>query len=216
VNTLSDELFSDKDVHELRQALDLDFEADGPKIVETIKVRFGELASLREAVSAADQEKVFAEQYPQYWNEHRKLMERDRENSARTFSESVKTVREQKGYGLVETKQGLSTLAQDKIIEMHKKFSEGNATVDDFEECIKTITQGGILKFGEIGNSSEENLPDFDTSTSTGIVGARRVFAEVVSKVQTEHPDWDYMKCVSEAGKKHPDLADAYRVTLPA
>src|SRR5215831_1373863 len=120
VNKLSD-LVSDKNVHELQRVLDLDVESDGDKIVETVKIKFGELASLREAVDAADQEKIFAEQYPQYWQEHRKLMERDRENSARTFSESVKSIREQKGYGLIETKQGLSSLAQDKIIEVHKK-----------------------------------------------------------------------------------------------
>jgi hypothetical protein len=214
-NTLS-EPFSDKDVAELRRVLDLPVDAAGDKIVESVKVKFGELHTLREAVSAADQEKVFAEQYPQYWNEHRKLMERDREHMARTFTESVATIRDQQGYGLVDTKRALSTVARDKVAEVHKKFSEGTATAEDFEECIKSITNGGIVQFGEMGNSTEDNLPDIDTSSAPGIAGARKLFAEVVSKVQSEHPDWEYIKCVEEAGNKHPDLAGAYRVTLPA
>lgn len=215
-NTLSDGLFSDKDVNELRRVLDLPVDAHGDKIVETIKVKFGELHSLREAVSAADQEKVFAEQYPQYWGEHRKLMERDREHTAKSFSESVSKVRDQQGYGLVETKRGLSTVAVEKVTTTHKKFSEGTVTLEDFEECIKSIVNGGIVQFGEIGNSTDDSLPDIDTSSAPGIAGARKLFAEVVSKVQREHPDWDYLKCVDEAGNKHPDLAGAYRVTLPA
>lgn len=204
---------TEKELRELRNVLDVD---DDAKIVETVKIRFGELAALRDAVSASEQERIFAEQYPQYWSEHKKLMERDRENTAKSFAESVQKIRKSEGYGLKDTRQGLSAVALQKVIDVHKKFGEGKATITDFEECIKTITNGGIVQFGELGSSTDDDIPDIDATTATGVVGARRVFAEVIARVQREHPDWPYMECVAEAGKKHPDLAEAYKVTLPA
>jgi Mu-like prophage I protein len=207
----------EKDAHELLRALDLPVDADGVKVVETVKLKFGELAELQSREAAQDQEKLFAEKYPQYWSEHRKLMERDRDNSAHAFSESVSRIRKAEGYGLKETKQGLSPQAKEKVAEVHKKFSEGTASIDDFEECIKEIVNGGIVAFGELGSTGDDDtLPEIDTSTANGVAQSRKLFAEVVQKIQNEHEDWDYMKCVDEGRKKHPDLYDAYQVALPA
>jgi hypothetical protein len=204
---------TEKDLRELRNVLDVD---DDAKIVETVKVKFGELSALRDAVAASEQEKHFAEQYPQYWEEHNKLMERDRTNSAKVFSESVSRIRKAEGYGLKDTRMGLSVAALEKVVDTHKKFAEGTATIEDFEACLKSIVQGGIVEFGEIGSSSEEALPDVDTNTAVGLAGARKLFAEVVSRVQKENPELDYLGAVAEASKKHPDLAQSYSLTLPA
>jgi hypothetical protein len=209
--------FAEKDARELFKVLDLDSDVKPEKVVETIKVKFGELDALRDAVSAADQEKVFAEQYPQYWEEHRKLMERDRDNSAKAFAETVAKVRKTEGYGLKETKQGLSVESLAKIQEVHKKFAEGTVTSEDFEECIKTIVNGGIVQFGELGsNATDDDIPEIDTNSATGVAAARKLFAEVVAKTQRENEGMDYNKALAEAAKKHPDLAEAYMVTLPA
>jgi hypothetical protein len=204
---------TEKDLRELRAVLDVD---DDGKIIEAAKIKFGELTALREAVSASDQERIFAEQYPDFYREHRALMERDRKNAARVFAESISKVRKSEGYGLKETRQGLSVAAMETVIDTHRKFAEGKGTTEDFETCLKAIFNGGIVQFGEIGSSSDDALPEIDTTSATGVAGARKIFAEVVSKVQNEHPDWDYLACVTEAGKKHPDLAESYKISLPA
>jgi len=207
----------EKDAHELLRVLDLPVDADGVKVVEKAKLMFGELHELKLHQDATEQEKQFAEKYPQYWEQHNLLMKRDRENSARAFSESVQKIRKTEGYGLKDTKQGLSTMALEKLQEVHRKFAEKTVTVDDFEDCIKTIVNGGIVQFGELGsNGDDDSVPEIDTSSATGVAAGRKLFAEVVQKVQKEHEDWDYMKCMEEAAKKHPDLAEAYKVTLPA
>jgi hypothetical protein len=103
------------------------------------------------------------------------------------------------------------------VEETHKKFSDGKATVVDFEECVKTIVNGGILEFGEIGSGKgEDEVPVIDNTTATGVAQARKIFAEVVSKIQQENPEWDMVKAMSEAARKHPELAETYQVTLPA
>lgn len=198
--------------YELRNALGINGDGD---IVEAVRLQLGELTELRRNVDAASQEKKFAEEYPAYWQEHNKLMDRDRENSAKAFSETVARVRKAEGYGLKETAKGLSAMSLSKVKDLHKKFSEGAATVDEFEDCIRTIVNGGIVEFGEIGASTTEDVPLVDTTTSGGIVNARKLFAEVVAKTQTDNPEWDYKKCMDEAAKKHPDLAEAYSVALP-
>lgn len=211
--------FEEKDERELRKILDIDTAAefDSGKLVEAVKLKFGELAALKEAVSVADQEKEFAEKYPAFWNEHNELMKRDRANSAKTFSQSVETVRRAEGYGLRETRQGLSAAALTKVEDMHIKFAEGKASLADFEECIKTITNGGIVKMGEIGSSTEDdNLPMVDTSSAVGVAAARKLFGDVVSKEQAKNDKMTYPQAVAEAAKKHPELWEAYQIALPA
>jgi hypothetical protein len=204
---------TEKDLRELRNVLDVD---DDGKIAEAVKVKFGELEQLRNAVSASEQERIFAEQYPQFYDEHRKLMERDRKNTARNFSESVEKIRKAEGYGYKETRQGLSVACKEKVIDAHMKFSEGKGTLADFEDIIKAIVNGGIVQFGEIGSGADDDLPEIDTTGATGIAAARKVFAEVVGKIQRDNPEMSLMEASAEAAKKHPDLAEAYQVALPA
>jgi len=196
---------------ELRKALGI---ADDGDIVEAVKLQSGEITELRRNADAITQEKKFAEEYPAYWGEHQKLMQRDRQTSARAFSESVSRVRKAEGYGLRETAKGLSVMALSKINDLHLHFAEGTATQEEFEECIRTIVNGGIVEFGEVGSSSIEDVPLIDTSSANGIVAARKLFAEVIQKIQADNPEWDYLKCMAEAGKKHPDLAEAYQVPI--
>ena len=119
--------------------------------------------------------------------------------------------------GLKETHDGLSAQALTVIQETHMKFAEGKATIEDYEKTIKTIVNGGIVKFGEIGSSSEgDPLPEYDTTSATGVAAARRLFGEVVAKVQRENDGMGYMEAVAEATKRHPDLAEAYKIALPA
>ena len=198
---------------ELRNILGISVDSDP---IEAARLQLGELTELRRSVDAASQERKFAEEYPAFWNEHNKLMDRDRDSSARQFSESVSRVRKAEGFGLKETAKGLSSMSLTKVKDLHKKFSEGTATLEEYEDVIRTIVNGGIVEFGEIGTTSSDDIPLIDTSTAPGIAGARKLFAEVVGKIQGENPEWDYRRCMDEAAKKHPDLAEAYAVALPA
>jgi Mu-like prophage I protein len=206
---------TEKDLRELLKVADVD---DEGKLVETVKLAFGELSQLKHNQDAATQEKEFSERYPQYWDEHNKLMAKTRSQDAKAFSESVSRVRKAHGNGLVETRQGLSTVAKEKIEELHKKFAENNATPEEFEDCIKTIMNGGLLEFGEIGTSKngEDDIPEIDSSSATGIAGNKKLFAEVLAKVQKENPDLTWHQAYAKAAEKHPDLAEASRVALPA
>jgi len=206
----------DNVAHELLRVLDLPVDAGDEQVLDATKKKFGELVDLRNAVEAEDQERKFAEKYPQYWAEHNALMERDRAHTARMFAESVQRVYKSEGLGLRETRMGLSTVAREKVEEVHRKFGERTVTVEDYEAAIKAIMSGGILEFGELGSGTDDDIPDIDTNSATGVAGARRYFAEVVSKIQRENPELEYMEAVEQAAKKHPDLAAAYRVTLPA
>jgi Mu-like prophage I protein len=207
---------------QLRQMFDVDVNGD---LVEAAKLKFGELDSLKKAIAKSDQERHFADQYPQLWEEHNALMERDRKNAAKNFSESVSKIRKSEGVGLKETRQGLSARAIEEIRDTHMKFSEGKATTDDFENCIKTIVNGGILEFAERGSSNgEDPLPEVDNTTATGVADARKLFSELTSKAMDEQSEEvkklshneRLMKAMEEVSRKHPDLAETYRVTLPA
>lgn len=204
---------TEKDLRELRNVLDVD---DDGKILETVRHKFGEMAALRDAVSASEQERVFAEQYPQFYEQHQQLMDKNRRNDAKAFSESVQPLRKNEGFGLKQTRMGLSTAALETIAEAHMKFAEGRGTLDDFEKVVKGIMNGGVVQFGELGSSGDEDIPEIDTSTAPGVAASRKLFAELVAKVQRENPGMDIIEASNEVAKKHPDLADNYRVTLPA
>jgi len=211
--------FAEKDARELLHALNLDHDTKPEEVMEKLKIMFSEVKELRRGQSATDQEKKFAEEYPEFWGEHNQLMERDRTNSAKAFAEGVKTIRRPEGFGLKNTKLELSVQAQAEIVEVHKKFAEGKVTQEDFEKVIKTVVNGGIVKFGEIGSGREDDsIPDVDVDTPGGLAGARKLFAEVALKIQKDNAEknMSYDEACEVAAIKHPDLAEAYRVTLPA
>jgi hypothetical protein len=200
-----------KEAQELLRTLDLPVDAKPEKVLEATKLAFGELTELKSKRDAADQEKEFSEKYPDFYDEHNKLMERDRKNSAHNFSESVKTLRKPSGKGLVEVRQGLSKTAIDKIEEVHMAFAEGTATSEDFEECVKTIVHGGIVEFGEIGTDKDgkDNVPIVDNAQD-----AKKAFSELMNKAMAENPEWDAEKALAETANKHPDLFEQSRQTI--
>jgi hypothetical protein len=186
------------------------------KVKETVTTMFSEMTQLREAVNASAEEKQFAEKFPSYWREHQELMERDRNARARQFSESVSSLTKPEGESFVPTGVGLSALAMDKITEIHIKFSEGTATLADFEEVVKAITQGGTVTYGENGSSRVREETILDTGNATGVSNVRKLFAEKIAEVQRDNPDMEYNEAINEAAKRYPDIAAAYRVPAPA
>jgi hypothetical protein len=206
---------TDTQAVELLRVLDLPTESDGDKIVEATKLMFGELAEVKRTADAATQEKEFAEKYPQFWQEHNALMIENREHNAKTFSESIKDVRKAEGRGLRNTRQQLSGLALEKVEKLHMKFAEGDATVEEFEDCIKTIANGGIVQMGEIGSSAsgEDKEPIVDLND---VQASRIAFNEQIMRVQAEEPELDFRAAYAKAAALHPDLAEAANVSAAA
>lgn len=206
--------FGEKDAHELLSVLDLPGDAKPAVVVEAVKVAAGELKKFRDNQSAAEQEKEFSERYPEYYEEHKKLMEKSRDNDAKIFSEGIAVVKRPEGKGLVKTRQQLSVVAREKVQETHKKFADGSITIDDFEECIRTITSGGIVEFGEVGTSGEEDdVPEFPDN-ATGVAGAKKAFAELMNAHMKENPDDSEQQAMEAVATKYPELFAQTRATV--
>ena len=215
--------FTEENVTELRQLLDIPADSDSDAFMSVARNAFSELKTFKDSIGQTQQEKQFSEQFPAVWAEHVQLLESNRVGSARAFAESVQRLTTPKGEGdnitFEPTRNGLSALALETIADVHKKFSEGTATMEDFEGVIKAITNGGVVEFGEVGSSAEKDLPAIDTATAQGIAGTRRVFADKVAEVQKQYSDknegkeMEFSEAVAKASEMYPDLAAAYRAT---
>lgn len=206
---------TEEELAALRKALGLKEDATVELITTTASTVFSEQAALKAAVGAATEEKQFAEKYPTMWAEHQKMRERDNENTAVQFSESVAQITRTEGDAQKPTDKGLSSLAIEGVKNMHKKFAEGTATQADFEDVIRTITHGGIVDFSEKGSQRDRDLIQLDTTTPGGLHEARKMFAEKVAETMNAD-SVDQSTAIKLVSEKHPELSAAYRVTLPA
>jgi hypothetical protein len=145
----------------------------------------------------------------------------NRENSAKHFSERVKRFHELKNDKLEPTNFGLSGLALQEITAAHKKFSEGTGTVEDFEKVVKSVVENGLVEYGEHGSSLEEDVPIVDLSGTPGAsVANRKAFMELVNKkvadAKKDGKEIEFSEAVKLATRENPELAKAYRHSVPA
>lgn len=206
---------NEEELAALRKALGLKEDASVELITTTASTVFSETAALKQAVNAATEEKQFAEKYPTVWAEHQAMRERDNDNTATKFSESVAQITVTEGEAQKSTGKGLSALALEQVQSVHKKFAEGSVTLADFESVIKTITQGGIVDFSEHGSNKSVDLVQIDTATPHGLHEARKLFAEKIAEIKVKD-ELDDSAAFDMAVTRFPELAAAYRVTLPA
>lgn len=204
-----------EELTELRKKLELGEDAPVVDIIAAAGKAFSESKTMAELTNAVDEEKKFSEQYPAMHAEHVRMREAGNISRAKEFSESVATLKRPEGENMIPTKNGLSALALDKVQEVHKAFSEGKATITQFEDVIKTITQGGIVVFGEEGSSIPPEPVVIDTSNAEGIANTRKLFAEKVAEIQKKD-ELSLTAAMAEAAKQYPDLASAYRATAAA
>jgi hypothetical protein len=181
---------------------------DHSELVTAVKNKFAE--------DMTPEEKKFSEDYPTQWAEMQRLTSESNARAGRAFSESVQTLKKQDGENLKPTEYGLSSQAQVVIADVHKKFAEGTATVEDFENAIKAITEAGIVRFGESGSTQQPEAIVVDTNSATGIRDARKLFAEKVKEIQNEGDGVDFNEALRLASAKFPELADAYQAAAPA
>jgi hypothetical protein len=198
----------------IRTALNLSADASDSEVETTIANLVAEVEPLRQATAHATEEQRFAREYPAMYREHVEQREQNISNRATAFVDSVRTTKTAVGERLVDSKFGMSALAADTVLDAHKKFAKGEGTLADFEKSIAVIMNGGMVEYGERGSSIPVTETGVDTSTMAGISNTRQLFANKVAEIQ-ESDKVDYKTALNLAAQRYPDLAAAYKVTVP-
>jgi signal peptide peptidase SppA len=211
-------ILTDEQLNALKASVGLTSSASEDELLEKVKNISTEHATLSVAKAKSESEKLFADQNPQMYAEHMRLLDKDRTNEAKSFAASVSKIKRPVGDTFEDTGFGLSALAVETIAEAHIKFAKGEGTTADFENAISSISTG-MVKFTEDGSSRPKNPPEVDTATRVGLMKARQDFAGIVDQVRSEYAQnnngkvMDYLEAVQEAAKRDPELAEAYTMT---
>lgn len=204
---------------ELFKLFGIDPNADNAEelLTTAVTTMHSEASALRKAVDVSSQEAKMQAEFPDVWEKHQELMKRDRETSAKSFVDSVSTVTRAEGTAMKPTTQGMSAFAMETVTQTHMKFADGTASVDDFETCIKAVTQGGIVDYAEKGSAKTKEIDPnvIDTSTAAGLQNARMQFGALVNEIQRED-ELSYEAAIAEAARRNPKLAAAYHQTISA
>lgn len=190
--------------------------ADDADVIAWIKETHDELMPLRELKTQTETRKKFNEEYPEEAAEIERLRERDRETSAKEFSEAYADRRVTNKIGEGDeakdepTTLGLSALAVETIREGAKKFSDGTFTVDDYKGTLDAIMNNGIVDYGTHGSSRESEVIE----PAGSVRDVRKQFSEVIAQIQ-ETDKLDFEAAYKVAAEKHPDLFLAYKTNKP-
>jgi Mu-like prophage I protein len=181
----------------LREILGLGDDAD---IIKAVTEMHTEVKPLREAAKNHSEAKSFAEAYPEQARELAEARNERMENRARAFSEQFTNILDDQGK---PTGKGYPAVVVEKLKDVHKKFSEGTANVNDFTEVLELVGRTGLVDFTEHGSSSTNAFTRDDGDNA-------KAFAEAVAQIQT-NDKLDYEAAVNMAIERHPQLFDAYR-----
>jgi hypothetical protein len=187
----------------LREVLGLDPDADIIKAVENV---MAEVKPMREAAKEHSERKSFAERYPAEAAKLARLEAKDKESNAKAFSEQFRMLHDDGGK---PTNKGFPAVVINKLEEVHKKFSEGNANVVDFTEVVELIGKTGMVDFAEQGSSRTDSYMDNITPKNSA-----KAFADKVLETQ-ENDQVDYNTATKITAEKYPDLFDAYQASIP-
>lgn len=199
-------------LNELYQLFGVDTEE---ALIAAITSVHSEATSLRTAVDASSKHLKFAQEYPEEAARMLALENTGRESAATSFADSISKIKRMDGDKLVATEHGISALAHDTIKDTHLKFACGQGSLADFEKAMTVVVNGGIVDYGEHGSAREPEDQIFDASTPQGLANARQQFADMITLIQV-NDKLDYEAAMNEAATRYPDLAAAYRTTLPA
>lgn len=184
----------------LREILGLGDDAD---IIKAVSDIHAEVKPLREAAKAHSERKSFAEAYPEQARELEESRKERRDNAAKMFSDRFMNILDKDGK---PTGKGYPAVVTNKLIELHKKFSDKTATVVDFTEVMDLIGNTGLVDFSEAGSSRQETYENIDHP--------EKAFADKVIEIQTED-SIEYMAAVAIAERKYPELFEAYQRSIP-
>lgn len=185
-------------------ALGIEFNADmsDEDLAQAVAGRMDEVNALiqplRDATQQAEEQREFAERYPDQASRLARLEERDREHDARTFAES---------YQRIEGRShGFSSLVRDQIYDAHMAISQRSFSHDNLTELLNAVSSDkALVPLGEDGSSRETET----VAPSSFFKSSRDQFADLVREAMTEdHMDQD--AAIAHVSKQHPDLAAAY------
>jgi len=197
INTPPPSPFEQTDAR-LREILNLDPDAD---IIKAATDLVAEVKPLRDAAKAHSEKKSFAEMYPEQAAKLKRLEDKDREESAKAFSERYSNLPDETGKF---TNKGFPAVVTDKLTALHKSFSEGSGTIVDVTEVLDLIAKTGLVDYTETGSSRHETyVPD-----------PPKAFADKVIEIQNDDKV-DYRTAVKLASERHPDLYEGYRKSIP-
>jgi len=185
---------------------------------DSLRTAVDDHRNIRSSMELASEDERLKKEFPQMWDQHQHLLREARENRANSFVETVKMFSAMSGDQLKPTNQGMSSLAMESVKQMHLAFADGTASVEDFERCIHTVTQGGLVEYGERGSSrapSELNGDyNLNLGTTEGISNTRKMFAARVKEIQMQD-NLDFKAALNVAAQKYPDLYKAYVNAVP-
>jgi len=185
------------------------------ELFAAIRTMHSEQEALKSAVNQKSEQLRFKEQFPSLYEEHVVNVEKGLRADCNEFLASVGKITKPAGDSFVETGAGLSALASETIASAYMAFAKGEGSLELFTSAIKTVTQGGIVDYTEKGSAAAPETVEVDLTTPQGIAAGKQKFADLVASIQADDK-LEYMAAISEAARREPELAQAWRMALPA
>lgn len=185
-------------------ALGIEFNADtsDEDLAQAVAGRLDEMNDLiqplRDATQQAEEQREFAERYPDQAARLARLEERDRESDAREFADSYQQFEGQN--------RGFSNVVRDQIRSSHLAISQRQFTHQTLADLLNVVCgEHAVVPLGEDGSSRENE----NVQPSGSFKDARDQFAQLVREAMTED-GLDQDKAIEHVSQQHPDLARAY------
>lgn len=179
-----------------------------------------ELVPLRELRQQTDNQRSFAQQYPEEFARMQKLEKDNLEASAKMFAANYETCWDKKvstdGSEIrTPNQKGFSSLLRDEISAMHLALANRPDEAQMFTGILDLFASGqGIVDFSESG-SSRQGLTE-PTNQMTGINGnARNEFRAFTQEVaaREENKGKLFPEILIIAANEKPDLAEAWQAS---
>lgn len=185
------------------QSLGIEFSAEttDEALSQSVAEKMDEIVvPLAEATADAEQQRQFAEDYPEQASQLAELAERDRTSAALSFAN---------GYSRFEgSNKGYSAVVQEKIVECHGKVAIRQMTHDDLKQLLDlTSKKEATVEFGEQGSSLTPAAEA--VGVTRDFTKDRKQFAELVRTAMTDD-GLSRNAAIEHVSKQHPELAQAY------
>lgn len=223
---------NEEQMKKLAEALGITFseditgEAFGELVLTSVGKLNSEIEPLRELEKSSEKARKFSEEFPEEYAQMQEDKKFRIESASNKFAETIGSKRFSESVGkkdkegndvIVVTNKGLSGKAIETIRDTHLKFSEGSVTVEDFNNTVNAILDGGIVEYGEKGSSlGNDNLVSKgDVKPDGNLYEQRQAFAEKVQETRKQMSedsgkDVGFREAMVAAAKEYPNLYDAY------
>lgn len=164
------------------------------------------LEPLKKAKEDGEKVRSFREQYPEEYAELQRLREAQIIRDAQAFSENYYRFTVRDGDRVRKSNFGFSQRVMDAIADLHKKFSERNATHADLKNLLDLISDNGIVDYSEHGSARQsEEMAEKDPILA---------FSSKISELM-EKDDLTYEKAFNLARSQYPQLYEEYKRSVP-